>query len=77
MQSWGKADAKTLCLYNSGIEFTWSESIRHINIKAHGLDFVGYSVFFRVHLNKPACQCAAVSVTAPGNTWWSKAIMSD
>jgi len=33
-------DATTLCIYNWHMEFSWSETKRSANLKAHGLDFV-------------------------------------
>lgn len=33
-------DANTFRIYNERMEFTWSETKREANIKAHGLDFV-------------------------------------
>ena len=32
-------DKNTFCIYTSSMEFTWSETKRTTNIRAHGLDF--------------------------------------
>ena len=39
-------DANTIRIYTSRMEFTWSETKRAANIKAHGLDFVDAASVF-------------------------------
>jgi uncharacterized protein len=36
----------TKCIYNSGMEFTWSERKRLLNLKQHGIDFVDAPAVF-------------------------------
>jgi hypothetical protein len=38
--------ANTFCIYNCCMEFTWSETKRAANIKAHGIDFVDATSVF-------------------------------
>ena len=39
-------DANTFCIYTLHMEFTWSETKRAANIKAHGLDFLDAASVF-------------------------------
>ena len=39
-------DANTFCIYTRHMEFTWSETKRSANIKAHGLDFLDAASVF-------------------------------
>ena len=39
-------DAYTRCIYTRVMEFTWSETKRTANLKAHGLDFVDAGFVF-------------------------------
>ena len=39
-------DDNTFCIYTSRMEFTWSETKRAANLRAHGLDFVDAALVF-------------------------------
>ena len=39
-------DANTLRIYNYSMEYTWSETKRAANLRAHGLDFVDAPLVF-------------------------------